>query len=145
MDESPYLTNNRLADVLAAIQFLAAYSDYDLTEKELRKKIARAPVSANDWGSVLDQHPEFFRQSENANDYCLVLRRTKPKNAYSKRPPLEPEELQLLIETATFLQNHALENKIQRRGWFQMGLSIVAAIIAASAAIAAAIINSPAG
>ena len=151
MRDSPYLKVGRLGDVLAALQFLARYKDYDLTDEELREKIAASPTSAASWAEVLTEHPEFFRQSEHGKDFSLVLRRTNSK-VDGIRPPLEPAELSLLVETATFLQRHAvdhqalvertdMERRALRRGWLQMAVSLCAAIIAAAAAIVAAVIR----
>lgn len=141
MKKSPYLFDGRLADVLALIQFLSAYPDYDLEADKLRGKIARSPVSAEEWPDVLREHPEFFRESEHAGDFCLVLRRTKPKDAKRERPPLESDELALLMNTATFLQRHALETRMARRAWIPVAVTVFAAIIAAVSAIFAAIIR----
>jgi hypothetical protein len=55
-----YLREYRLQDVLAALQFLVTYYDYDLTEDDFRKKIAVAPKSTKRWGEVFADHPEFF-------------------------------------------------------------------------------------
>ena len=143
--ESPYLNNGRLADVLSAIQFLACCKDYDLTTEELRKAIAREPISEDSWVKVLSEHPEFFRRSEYEDDFSLVLRRTKLKGDSNRRPPLESAELSMLMETATFLQRNAQEEKTLRRGWLQLGVSIFVAIVAAGAAISAALIENSTG
>jgi hypothetical protein len=104
-----YLTEHRLQDVLAALQFLATYDDYDLTDDDFRKRIGAAPKSAKCWSEVFADHPEFFRQSEFEGDYSLILRRAKVKDAKGIRPPLSSTELFILFETATHLQKHELE------------------------------------
>jgi hypothetical protein len=38
MENSPYLKEHRLQDLLAAVQFLAAYEDYDLTGAEFVRR-----------------------------------------------------------------------------------------------------------
>ena len=113
--EGPYLREqHRLQDVLAALQFLANYPDYDLTSQELCNRIA--PRSADDWDTVLSEHPEFFRKSKHGGDYSLVLRRAKPKSGNREHhPALEPAELSMLIETAIHLQKHELEMRRERR------------------------------
>ena len=88
MEDSPYLKEYRLQDVLAALQLLANYPDYDLTLADFRKKIAVDPKSATAWSEVFADHPEFFRQSEGGADYSLVLRRARPKSEDRLRPPL---------------------------------------------------------
>jgi hypothetical protein len=133
MKRNPYLTEDRLQDVLAALQFLAVYPDYDLTEGDFRDSIAAEPTSAQRWGEVFADHPEFFRRSEHGEDYSLVLRRPKPKSD-GLRPPLSSAELSMLIETAIHLQNHALELRRENRAWLPLALTalgIVAAFVGA--------------
>jgi hypothetical protein len=107
--KGPYLDDHRLQDVLAALQFFANSADYDLTITEFREKIGFDPRSAGDWGAVLSEHPEFFRQSQHHGDYSLVLRRAKRKSTTRERPELHPAELSMLIKTAIHLQKHQLE------------------------------------
>jgi len=132
MNKNPYLAKHRLQDVLAALQFLALYDNYDLTEDDFRKKIAVDPKSAKRWSEVFADHPEFFRQSESEGDYSLVLRRAKTKDAKGVRPPLSPAELSMLFETATHLQKHELELRKDRRAWLPLaltGIGILAAFL----------------
>ena len=110
----PYLQDNRLQDVLAAIQLLANFPDYDLVESDFREKIAGNPRSADAWHKVLLDHPEFFRQSEHEKDFSLVLRRAKPKNENGLRPALTSDELNLLVSTAVNFQKQALEIQKER-------------------------------
>jgi len=132
MKQNRYLVEHRLQDVLAALQFLATYEDYDLTENHFRKMIAVAPKSAEQWSEVFADHPEFFRQSEYAGDYSLVLRRAKSKDDKGRRPPLSPSELSMLFETAIHLQKHELELRKDRRAWLPLaltGIGILAALL----------------
>lgn len=128
MMSNPYLLPHRLQDVLASLQFLATYPDYDLTVPDFREKIASSPRSASNWDAVFSQHPEFFRKSESEGDFSLVLRRAKPKNSERTRPALTPEELATLIETAIELQKQALELHRERRAWLPVAASFVAAV-----------------
>jgi hypothetical protein len=123
MNQSPYLLEYRLQDVLAALQFLANYPDYDLTLKDFRKRIAADPKSAKNWGDVFVDHPEFFRQSESGGDYSLILRRARPKADDDLRPPLSSSELSMLIDTAINLQKHALEIRREKRAWIPLVLT----------------------
>ena len=124
MKQSPYLLENRLQDVLAALQLMAAYPDYDLTLKDFREKMASEPRSAQDWSEVFAAHPEFFRQSERGGDYSLVLRRARPK-IDGRRPPLSSAEISMLTQTAIDLQTHALEIRREQKAWIPLLLSAV--------------------
>jgi hypothetical protein len=141
MKRNPYLAEDRLQDVLAALQFLANSPDYDLTEAAFRKDIAADPISAVNWSKVFGDHPEFFRQSERGHDYSLVLRRPRPKGADGRRPPLSSEELSMLIETAIHLQKHALEIQRERRAWVPLALSGVGILAAFLGTILGAVLG----
>ena len=63
-NESPYLSNSRrLADILAAIQVMGAYTfasrKYDAWVEKLGD-----PLSAKSWNFIFSEHPEFFSVSE---------------------------------------------------------------------------------
>jgi hypothetical protein len=139
--DSPYLREQRLQDVLAALQFLANYPDYDLTVDDFRKKIASDPRSAEDWSQVFSAHPEFFRRSERGSDYSLVLRRARPKSQERERPPLSPDELSMLIDTAIHLQKHALEMRRERRWLLPLIVSAISIVAAFAGTILGAIIK----
>jgi hypothetical protein len=87
--QSRYLVEYRLQDVLAALQFPATHDGYDLREGNVRTKIAPPRGSAKRWGEVFADHPKFFRQSEYGGDYSLILRRARPKEAYSRLDKLQ--------------------------------------------------------
>lgn len=141
MNPSPYLYEYRLQDVVAALQFLATYPDYDLELTDLREKIARDPKSADNWGTLLGEHPEFFRRSELRGDFSLILRRAKPKEPNGHRPPLASAELSLLIDTAIHLHKHALELKRENRAWLPLLLSGIGIIAALAGTILGAILK----
>ena len=141
MGNSPYLQEHRLQDLFAAVQFLAAYPDYDLTGAEFRKKIATNPKSAGDWNEVFAEHPEFFRQSEGGADYSLVLRRARPKTGAGLRPPLDSSEISMLFDTAMHLQKHALEIRRERRAFLPIALTAVGIAAAFAGTILGAIIK----
>jgi hypothetical protein len=140
-DGNPYLKEYRLQDVLAALQFLASYRDYDLTLEEFRTKIAVNPKSAGNWTEVFAEHPEFFRQSEGSADYSLVLRRARQKEDDRRRPPLSSSELSMLIDTAIHLQKQALEIRRERRWWLPIVLTAVGIVAAFAGTILGAIIK----
>lgn len=142
---TPYLIDNRLQDVVALLQLLALYHDYDLEPNKLRQKIARTPRSANDWGVVLRDHPEFFRESENAGDYCLVLRRAQMKDPNGKRPPLDSSQLNMLIDTAIHLQKHELEMRKDQRFLIPILISSVGIFAGLLGTILGAVIKASSG
>jgi hypothetical protein len=132
LKQNPYLIDDRLQDLIAALQFLANYPDYDLVIEEFRKKIAVPPKSAKDWKDVFLDHPEFFRKSQYADDYSLILRRARPKDNGKLRPPLTSDELSMLIDTAIHLQKHALELRRERRALLPLlatGIGIIATLV----------------
>ncbi|HVR58684.1 MAG TPA: hypothetical protein VMT72_17880 [Pseudolabrys sp.] len=141
MENSPYLKEHRLQDLLAAVQFLAAYPNYDLTAADFHKKIATNPKSAGDWGKVFAEHPEFFRQSEGGADYSLVLRRARPKADDGRRPPLSSSEISMLFDTAIHLQKHALEIRRERRAFWPILVAAVGVATAFAGTILGALIK----
>jgi hypothetical protein len=110
---------------------LANYDDYDLTAGKFREKIGFDPKSAKEWSQIFAEHAEFFRKSEQADDYSLILRRAKSKTAEGIRPTLSSSEFSLLFETAMHLQKHDLELQRERRAWVPVlmtGMAIVSAL-----------------
>lgn len=140
MKNSPYLTEHRLQDLFAAVQFFAAYKNYDLTGAEFREKIATNPKSAGDWNEVFAEHPEFFRQSERDADYSLVLRRARQKTD-GLRPPLDSSEISMLFDTAMHLQKHALEIRRERRAFLPIALTAIGIAAAFAGTILGAILK----
>jgi len=66
-NESPYLSNSRrLADVLAAIQVMGAYTFSSRKYESWVEKLGE-PLSAKEWSAIFSEHPEFFRVS---NEWC---------------------------------------------------------------------------
>jgi hypothetical protein len=142
MNHSPYMQDERLQDVIAAIQFLASFSDYDLTAEKFREKIGIEPRSAKKWSDIFADHPEFFRKSETGNDYSLIMRRAKQKGGDSLRPPLSAPEMAMLFDTAMHLQKHALEMRREGRALYPYIVSAGGAIAAFLGAILGALIRS---
>ena len=141
MNPSPYLYEYRLQDVVAALQFLATYPDYDLELTDLREKIARDPKSADNWGTLLGEHPEFFRRSELRGDFSLILRRANQKSQTATVPLLPLQSFPLLIDTAIHLHKHALELKRENRAWLPLLLSGIGIIAALAGTILGAILK----
>lgn len=59
--QSPYLSHqHRLADVVAAIQVMGIYSYSARTIDSWAEILGQKPRSASSWGSIFNEHPEFF-------------------------------------------------------------------------------------
>ena len=132
-DKNPYMKENRLPDVVAAITALANYRYYKLSYEACAERIQNYPEKAEHWKKVLKEHPEFFRVSEKTAS--LVWRRQMPKRfdvktseeitrqAYEKlssaekaeisRRPLLAAETTALIDTAIKLHERAIEQSNQ--------------------------------
>lgn len=60
---SPYLIDNRLADILAATPVLATYKWATRTPEKWTESLGE-PMSAPNWLQIFQQHPEFFRVND---------------------------------------------------------------------------------
>lgn len=151
---SPYLENDqRLADVIAAIQVMGTYKYYKLDLEGWSNRINGNPAQANTWKQVLEQHPEFFRLDPARERASLVWRRqhqklynvdTEEKIARSEfeqltdsdkkrisRTPLTSDELATLIQTAIDLHSRALDRKRDSRWWMPSVMALVGVILGA--------------
>lgn len=152
-ENRPYLISNRLADVIAALQFLGQYEEYKRTVKDWNRKLKTPPRSVRpesngedrSWGEVFRSHSEFFRIDDEGN-VSLVWRRGQKKTRQGQRPPLEAETIAKLIDAAILLhgnegaakraeEDRAIQHKQHR---WQRALSIGTAILAFVAVVLAA-------
>jgi len=76
MSKSPYLKNQRLADVIAAIQVMSTYKFYKLDFAGWTQKITGTKDDADYWQLIFEEHPEFFRLNNNKQKASLVWRRS---------------------------------------------------------------------
>lgn len=152
MPRSPYLVNDdRLGDVLSAIQTLGTYRYYKLTPEKWSARISGDSNLGKHWEQVFRQHPEFFRFSSDGAKASLVLRRQKPKlfdvdllevvtraerdsrdsdgQARITRAPLGEGELQMLIGVANGLHSKALQDRQDSRWWIPLIATIFSAVI----------------
>jgi hypothetical protein len=96
----------RLQDVIAAIQVLAQYETTTASAERWHERIGAPPVSADNWGDIFKDHPEFFRiyavENEHQDDkqhasFSLVMRRSQQKlwmrNERRLATPEEQKEL----------------------------------------------------
>ena len=78
---SPYIKNeNRLADVIAAIQVMSTYKFYKLDFATWADRIVGDRSKSKHWEKVFSDHPEFFRLDQTRTKASLVWRRNYPKN-----------------------------------------------------------------
>lgn len=151
MVKSPYLVNDdRLADLIAAIQTLGSYRFYRLPPEKWSYRISGSDKQVGRWRKVFSEHPEFFRYSQDGSTVCLVLRRQKPKvfdvdtlqtisrddregrdaeaKARVSRAPLSEAEMGLLVELASELHSKALEDRRDSRWWVPLVTTSVSAV-----------------
>jgi hypothetical protein len=102
---SLYLTNGRLADILALIQVLALDKDTHRSEEGLAKELQGPPRSADYWSSVAKAHPEFFRvKGDKENPVSLIARHVIPKDDKGIRQ-LSPDYVSKLMSLAIELHD----------------------------------------
>lgn len=138
---SPYLypDQNRLGDVIAAIQAMAVYKFYKLSFAGWADRISADETQAARWKAVFMAHPEFFRLDSTREKASLVWRRQFPRR-YDvdsarvltpeeftalapdrmhriSRTPLSPGDIKALVDTAVNLHSRALEHQKDKRWW----------------------------
>ena len=151
MKRSPYLaTDNRLADVIAAIQAAGTYKFYKLDFAGWADRICGDTGQADHWRSVFVDHPEFFRLDSGRVKASLVLRRQRQKlfnvdqeKVWSRpdydalspaqqlrfsRLPLTASEIEALIDVAVSLHTRAAERDRDRRWWFVPAFGFAGAV-----------------
>ena len=147
----PYIeTDNRLGDVIAAIQATGSYKFYKLSFEAWANRISGDSSKADHWKAVFEEHPEFFRLDNERLRASLVLRRQQPKlfdvdagvmvskteyanlgpeaKARISRRPLEPNQIEALINVAISLHSRAAERARDRRWWIPPGLAFLGAL-----------------
>jgi len=153
--KTPYTdNNNRLADVIAAIQVMATYKFYKLDFSGWADRIEGNPSNASYWKSVFQQHPEFFRLDSYQERASLVWRRNYQKlydvdgekkisradfNALSNiqklrisRTPLTNSDISTLITTAINLHGSELESKKDSRWWISGAIGLAGVVVGAA-------------
>jgi hypothetical protein len=149
---SPYLTDGRLPDLLAAIQTMAIYERYRCPCARWADLISGDESKGSHWQTVFSEHPEFFRPSANfPGDYALVWRRAgasryhrklgrvierdeftrmteQDRQRYLSRPPVPEGQLKTLIDTAINLHQRAVDDYRDRRWWITPLVAVLAVI-----------------
>ena len=152
MSKSPYLKDQRLADVIAAIQVMSTYKFYKLDFAGWSKRITGTESNADYWEKVFSEHPEFFRLNEEKDKVSLVWRRShqrsfhvdrqeiltrdqieslpeQEKNTRISRTPLSNGDTATLISTAVDLHSRAIES--EKRWLFPSLVTILAVCLGA--------------
>ncbi len=132
---SPYLSNSRrLADVLAAIQVMGAYTFSSRKHEAWVEKLGD-PLSAEGWNVIFAEHPEFFRVSgewvslrwrhgydrtyrhEQARDltHDEIAGLTDDQRGKLTRKPLGSDQIEALMKTAIELHSREVAHQQERR------------------------------
>jgi hypothetical protein len=149
-----YLTENRLADVLAAIQVMGSSTWDSRPIKDWKLFLYDKPQSADSWESLFAEHPEFFGSREHRSGqrhYFLLLRRAYPKtiepdtgfeisneqleklrvsgdyrDARLARRALTPEQVVALMNAAVELEIRAAALEDRARWWIPLAAAVLA-------------------
>lgn len=146
-NRSAYLkSDDRLVNVIAAIQALGSYRYYKRNFEEWAVRISGKNGDSSKWLEIFRDHPEFFRIAQGDKDVSLVWRRNWPKNynvdtrdlisqkeylALSEedkkrisRRPLSNDDIKTLVDTAINLHSRALKRKQDKRWWIPLSIGI---------------------
>lgn len=151
---SPYIANpKRLADLIAAIQVLGTYRFASRRIEKWEKRLGRIPVSAENWSTVFNQHPEFF--AAQGSVISLVWRRSRERNYDTftglvisrpeaielsqkdseeseqrlSRSPLESTEVAKLVDIAISLHEREIRHTQERRWWVTAVIALTSVIV----------------
>ncbi len=136
--KSPYIYNdNRLGDVIAAIQVMGSYGYYKLDFEGWAMRISGDKDKAGYWKKIFLEHPEFFRFDTAGVKASLAWRRSyrrrysvdqqrelslaeyqalsAPDLARISRNPLNSADISVLINTAINLHTRAIEQNKEHR------------------------------
>ncbi|PKG73117.1 N-carbamoyl-L-amino acid amidohydrolase [Shewanella sp. GutCb] len=151
---SPYTENdNRLADVVAAIQVMATYKFYKMDFSGWAKRIEGDDSKGEYWKVIFEQHPEFFRLGGERKKASLVWRRnyqklynvdreekvtreeyqalTAEEKKRFSRVPLSNSDISTLINTAINIQSGELDSKKDSRWWISGAIGLLGVIVGA--------------
>jgi len=150
-NNSPYLhEENRLGDVIAAIQVMGSYGYYKLDFKGWAKRISGDENKAEHWKRIFLEHPEFFRLDTEGVKASLAWRRSyrrrysvdqqrelkleeynalpPEESARISRLPLTGNEISILINTAINLHTRAIEQNREHR-WLSSPLFTLLSVV----------------
>ena len=163
IDIAPYRISGRLADVIAAIQVMAASKRPEAKIKEWAYQFDRSDDAAtvDRWTDLFRDHREFFLtyqlpdeedlkaalrwryafktfDAESGKEYMPEQIKTLPKEQRDRltTKPLEGEQIQTLLNTAIGLHARAMEELRESRWW----IPVLAAILGFFGAMAGVIL-----
>jgi hypothetical protein len=124
----PYTNPDRLADVLALIQVLALHSYRHRSNKGLTDEMQGPPRSGSSWKEIAQQHPEFFRVSEDERlGVSLIATHVLPKDMRGNRE-LPPGLLPTLVQTAINLHDRQLDRAYHWKVYMPIVVVVVAGV-----------------
>ncbi|WP_313271700.1 hypothetical protein [Stenotrophomonas sp.] len=153
--QSPYLSHqHRLADVIAAIQVMGAYTYSARRIDSWAELLGLKPRSAESWSILFNEHPEFFRAGlDKDGRHTLALRRAQPRvyntqtgeeitveqfkatpkgeRSHFSRRPLSTEQMLSLIDVAVKLHTQATVRRQELRWWVSVVISALAGLVGA--------------
>lgn len=152
--KNPYTeSDNRLADVIAAIQVMGTYKFYKLDFSGWANRIEGKEDRGNYWKTIFVQHPEFFRLDSQQERASLVWRRnyqklydvdeeekisretykglTDSQKRRISRMPLTNSDISTLLNTAINLHGGELDHKKDSRWWISGAIGLAGVILGA--------------
>jgi len=124
----PYTKPDRLADVMAMIQVLALHPYRHRSNSGLTDDLQGQPRSGPTWRDVAQEHPEFFRVSEDEKlGISLLARHVLPKDDNDKRE-LPSGFISLLLQTAINLHDRELSRLQNLRAYIPIIVAITAGV-----------------
>jgi hypothetical protein len=150
---SPYLRDWRLADLITAITLMGRYPYASLRWQEWESRLG-PPRNARDWRTVFYEHPEFFRLSDEEEEWASLRLRYGFDRSYSvplrrelspqelqvaeasdeaykdvTRRPLSPDEIATLTRTAIDLHTRSIAHAQERRWLFPLLWGLLGTIV----------------
>lgn len=146
---SPYLKHShRLAEVLAAIQVMGAYTWASRKSASWGEKLGN-PLSAPNWNKIFEEHPEFFRVSGEwvslrwrhgyDRNFSVDAARelsgtevealTEDQKEGLTRKTLTSDQIEALMKTAIELHNRAIAHAQERRWLTPLLFALLGTII----------------
>jgi hypothetical protein len=160
--KSPYLKDNRLPDIVGALQVMGIYPWGGRKGEDWAKSLGK-PLSATEWPSLFAQHPEFFRITSSGwvslrwrHAYFRTFdpqlgRELTPVELSALAPPqkddltfrpLTSDQVEALMKTAIEFHTHAITHEQERRWLSPLLFSLLGAVLAFAGAIIGAYLKS---
>jgi hypothetical protein len=127
-----YLKDGRLEDVLALIQVLALDAYAHRSEDGLKKELQSRPRSGKTWSSLANEHLEFFRVLKDGENAVSLVSRHVSGETGVKRPPLNPEQVQALLNTAIDLHDRQIRRSQRWTVLIPIWVALIGGIIVLS-------------